>query len=402
MVVILKRLLIGVLLVEALAVALYSGNTLRYPDERDYVAQAGRITTHGYVDEQLQPTAYRPPAYPWMLTVIRRASAQPLAAKVFNILCLLITAWLTSRMAEKLVPRGGVVTLGLTCAYPLFVYTAGTLYPQTCAALLLALIITLLIRTPLTRNAAAQAGLMMGLLALMVPAFLMTLPLFAGWLLRPSAAAGRRMSTALLFLLATSAVVAPWTLRNYRVFHQFIPVSSNNGLNLLLGNSPGARPNSGVNADVSAYTRVAAGMPEAERDRYYRRQALAWVQAHPGAAIRLYLRKVLNYFNFRNELFVRAESSTLRDAVQFLVYYPLLLAALARLLMRKRFPMTSAEGLLYLLYFGNALLSAVFFTRLRFRVPFDFLLAAMAGTFIARWLDKGCGSPAPSIAKRLN
>ena len=130
-----------------------------------------------------------------------------------------------------------------------------------------------------------------------------------------------------------------------------------------------------------------------------------WRAAHPGDAIRLYFRKVLNYFNFRNELFVRTESSTWRDAVQFLAYYPLLLAVLARLVMLKRFPMTPGEGLLYLLYFGNALLSAVFFTRMRFRMPFDFLLVALGGMFIARWPDKGLRQPPPSAAsaaKRLN
>ena len=64
--------------------------------------------------------------------------------------------------------------------------------------------------------------------------------------------------------------------------------------------------------------------------------------------------------------------------------------------------MTPEKGLLSLLYFTKPLLDTAFFTRLRFRVPFDFLLVAMAGTFIARWLDKGPREPAPSIAKRLN
>ena len=64
--------------------------------------------------------------------------------------------------------------------------------------------------------------------------------------------------------------------------------------------------------------------------------------------------------------------------------------------------MTPEKGLLSLLYFTNPLLDTAFFTRLRFRVPFDFLPAAMAGTFIARWLDKERRDPAPFIAKRLN
>ena len=40
----------------------------------------------------------------------------------------------------------------------------------------------------------------------------------------------------------------------------------------------------------------------------------------------------------------------------------------------------------------NALVSAIFFTRLRFRIPFDFLLLAVNAAFVARcWAARRAG-----------
>jgi hypothetical protein len=180
------------------------------------------------------------------------------------------------------------------------------------------------------------------------------------------------------------AIVVPWTIRNYLVFDALVPVSTNSGLNLLLGNSENTGPNDGVNVDLSHYAQVARGLSEVERDKYYRDRALEWMGQHPSEAIRLYAAKVLNYFHFSNKLHVKSEQSWIRSAVMAVSYYPLLLIALVRLGAALRVPLSRIESALYTLYFGNALLSAVFFTRIRFRVPFDFVLVMIAAIALAK------------------
>jgi hypothetical protein len=54
--------------------------------------------------------------------------------------------------------------------------------------------------------------------------------------------------------------------------------------------------------------------------------------------------------------------------------------------MIRRYPCSRVEWLLYAIYFGNGVLTAVFFTRLRFRMPFDLLLVAIDSAFLARLL----------------
>jgi hypothetical protein len=168
------------------------------------------------------------------------------------------------------------------------------------------------------------------------------------------------------------------------VFDRFVFVSTNSGENLLLGNSENTTPNAGTTADISRYKAQARGMDEIERDRFFQAQALAYIRAHPLESLQLYSLKVLNYFNFRNELVTRSESSLARDLVVLFSYGTLLIVFLFRLVLVKLVPPTPFELLLILLYFSSALVTALFFTRIRFRVPFDFGLIMVVAILFAR------------------
>ena len=117
--------------------------------------------------------------------------------------------------------------------------------------------------------------------------------------------------------------------------------SANNGINLLIGNSPIAKPNTGVTLKLAEQCpALRPAMSEYEIDATTRRCALQWISAHPSDALQLYALKVLNYYNYRNELATASEQAQWRDWILFLTYYPLLLLALVRLAMFRRFPLT--------------------------------------------------------------
>jgi len=368
-----------------LAAAVVSADALRYPDEVDYHAIAVNLIHHGeFSVERGVPTALRPPGYPFLLAGLYLVSEHPVLAKVLNALALGGTAWLLGRLARSgsRTPAGGVgVSLAplFLLGYPIAIYTAGTLYPQIVAMVLLAGIIALLVDQPGQILSGALAGFLFGLLILIAPSFLLfviLMPLLCGWL---DWRAGKIWYVrAPLMLAVCVCLIVPWTIRNYREFHAIIPVSANGGMNLLLGNSPNTTATSGVNVDLSEYLKETQGMTEIQKDQFFQRSAVEYIKTHPGVAAWLYLRKVAGYFHFRNKLFTQSESSNLRDLVMAISYYPLLLLAIGRLAWWRRFPLTPTETILYLLYFGNALLSAIFFTRLRFRIPFDALLIVLA------------------------
>jgi hypothetical protein len=179
-----------------------------------------------------------------------------------------------------------------------------------------------------------------------------------------------------------------WGLRNESQLGSFIPVSTNGGLNLLLGNSPNATPTTGVDADISEYVATVGrrGYDEVETDRYYRDEAIDWITANPGSAAVLYVGKLANFFNFRSNVVSDSQQSGLTDALGALTYYPLLLLFVLRLAMFRKMPLARGEGLLAISYLGYAVTAAVFFTRIRFRVPVDQLMIGVVACGVVSWL----------------
>ena len=184
----------------------------------------------------------------------------------------------------------GLIAAMLLATYPVLFYAAGTLYPQTVGVFLLLLVLGS--RDQASVRSTALAGVVFGLLILCIPSML---PMFAlmPWLFcRP-----RPGRLAAIYALSALLVMALWTVRNYRVFHDFIPVSTNSGINLLFGNSEHAGADTGDMVDVSRYNAQTQGMSEAQADRFFRREALVWIAQHKPQAFRLYALKFFNYFN---------------------------------------------------------------------------------------------------------
>ena len=84
-------------------------------------------------------------------------------------------------------------------------------------------------------------GVLWGLIALSNPSLLLFLPVCGVWML---ARVGKNWSIqlpkAVVAGLLFFAVIAPWSWRNQRFFHQFVPLRTNFGAELYMGNGPGA------------------------------------------------------------------------------------------------------------------------------------------------------------------
>ena len=102
----------------------------------------------------------------------------------------------------------------------------------------------------------------------------------------------------------------------------------------------------------------------------------------------MYFLKLLNFFNFRNELVTQSEGSSLQDILMLVTYAPLLLILSLRLLMLSVYKPVPSEVLLILIYLGSAFTNALFFTRIRFRIPSDFLLIVIAALFVEKVLSR--------------
>src|SRR5436190_1966702 len=105
-------------------------------------------------------------------------------------------------------------------------------------------------------------------------------------------------------------VLGPVAVRNRAVSGEWILVSSHGGLNFYIGNNadadgtyhavPGIAPDiAGQVRDAKTVAETAAGRPlrASEVSRYFYRRAWDWIVLRPGAALRLFLRKLAYCFN---------------------------------------------------------------------------------------------------------
>jgi 4-amino-4-deoxy-L-arabinose transferase-like glycosyltransferase len=83
-------------------------------------------------------------------------------------------------------------------------------------------------------------GLLWGLIALANSTLLIFLPVCGVWILLGTRRRPHALRDAVLAALVFLACVAPWSARNERVFHTFIPLRGNLGAELYMGNGPGS------------------------------------------------------------------------------------------------------------------------------------------------------------------
>jgi hypothetical protein len=384
----------GLLALTLLAGVIYSvmlSTHARFPDEAEYLRLASHLVDGtGFSMDGVHPTAMRPPGYPLFLAAIQSVGGGVILARIAQYFFFAGTVLLVWRICRNELPSTTLLMVtGVVLIYPVLFYTSATLYPQTLAGFLFVLAVSLLLATPrgILKNIAT--GLTFGALMLVVPTFALTLIviLAVAWLLKII-----RWQEAILIVIGASLLVGIWTARNEIVFHRLVPFASNSGENLLIGNCENTTPYGGSgNIDRTHYAQEAQarGLDEFETDHFYQQAAISWIKQNPGRALVLYFEKTANYFNVYNAYAAgtNAEVSPWKQVVMGITYVVLLGLLAWRLAEWKRYPLSANEKFLLAVYILSAFTMAIFVTRIRYRLPYDYLVIVLVATHLSRrWL----------------
>jgi 4-amino-4-deoxy-L-arabinose transferase-like glycosyltransferase len=203
-------------------------------DELDYHRLAASLIQHGAYAIDGVPTAYRPPGYPFVLwAVYSLGGVTPAAAQVFQAV---LDAFLAVLLYLTLYKRDVVAAYiaGLCWAlFPTAALYSGLLLSETVFTVLTSVAILLLARR--SSGAIVLSGLFLGFACLIKPSLIIFCILAGIYVI------GRWSSKkkVLLGLLVAGLTLVPWMLRNHATFGVFT-VSANTGMNLYVGNNPGA------------------------------------------------------------------------------------------------------------------------------------------------------------------
>lgn len=237
------------------------GHTYRFKTEDNNFGfgwETGRIAAsiasgHGFGNPfhgLTGPSAWVAPLYPYLLAIIfkilgiysRHAAFVVLA---INSLISALTIFPIYHVTRRIFSNNIALVSAWTWALLPYIWYWAVRWPWETSLSALLLSVVLLLALKLIEEPSPSRwicyGLVWGVLALTNPSLCSLLPFYSAyivWRLRKNKL--RVVGDALLSALMFVAVISPWTVRNYRVFHHLFFIRSNFGVELSLGNSAGA------------------------------------------------------------------------------------------------------------------------------------------------------------------
>ena len=263
----LKKLLTSLPLILLVALAIRVAFLIDYKSHNSdravsvipFLFESGNIahsiaTGHGFASPfrvDTGPTAWMTPVYPLLLAGIMKIFGAYtvdawLAAVSLNILFVVLACIPIYYAGKRVGGSAHGVAIGALAAWLWALFPNAILIPvesmweASLAALLAATILWATLALDEKGRIAAWCayGLLWGLTLMTNATLLAVLPFLLGWLWYRARKENRRIAQQVALTCAVAALCCvPWTIRNYRAFHAFIPMRSILGLQLWIGNN---------------------------------------------------------------------------------------------------------------------------------------------------------------------
>ena len=198
---------------------------------------SGAGGTHG-------PTAYFPPAYPYFVALVDIVDGHRTGGKTAllgirlggAVLGAIAVALLGLVALEAIGRTTALAAMALAAVYPVFIELAGTLVAENLLVVFMLASVWTALRARRSHRPfhwIVATGVLAGLATLSHEnAAIFVIPLAIAAATAAGQTPRRRALGALTLLVATAAMIAPWTIRNAVELHHFIPVADETGITL--------------------------------------------------------------------------------------------------------------------------------------------------------------------------
>ena len=256
------------------------------------------------------PTAHLAPLFPWMVSlVIRQFGNDPAATNTLQWMGVFILAfqlslwpWVSRRLGMGF--ASGIIAAALWLSVGFGLDSMWEAAYLALLVLILVLCMHRILREKVSTVFVSLTSVLWGILFLLNPVPLLSYLALTIWVsfFRPI-----RSIQKLALIIIPLAVISPWLVRNYQVFHHFIPIRDNMGTELSLANNPCATFSFNLNRSTKCYEHPNDSVAEAEKvvalgeyeyNKKNLRDALAWIRGNPGKFAVLTKQRFLAYWFF--------------------------------------------------------------------------------------------------------
>lgn len=337
-------------------------------DAREYSNIAANFVEHKeYAHTPGNPTMYRAPGYPFFIALIyslfgvkNYLAVRIIQALLGTLLCL-ITYFIAERIFGERVGKWAAV---ISVFYPFFIYYCGLLLTELLFTLLLAMAVLNLINlsSTLKLKYGVLSGIFLGFSALTRPIIVLFPILLFFWMLSIRVSLKKTLGLFIIMMFFMLLVISPWTVRNYLICHDFVPLGAEGGQTFYMGNNPLA-----TGGGDMQYLPELDKLPEAERDRAYYKKGLEFIRQHPAGFFKLSLNKFIRFWRLYPH---RIHTVELKHQTISLLSYGILLPffLLGLFLGWKK---NRKALLLFLLLIYFTIMHMIFVAQIRLRFPIE-------------------------------
>jgi len=198
---------------------------------------------YSFAVEDMCRSAYRSPGFLFFLTALYAifSPENTLAQALVQNAVVVGALWLVYAVGKRLVgKRAAFLGAVMMAVYPYTFYHYTQYYHTFLSTFFLLLLVWLLLRLHESKQMrfAVGSGFGIAALAYVQGTILLAAPLFVLWLLivwwpdwQPTVKAG------VIMAVVSAALIAPWTYRNWTVFHEFVPLTTDLGFGYMKANS---------------------------------------------------------------------------------------------------------------------------------------------------------------------
>lgn len=323
------------------------------------------------------PTAHWSFLYPLYLAGVYAVTGyHPLAARLLQgivggaLLCFLV--YKIGRQTAN--EETGLVSAALAAVYGYFIYYNAALMTETffIVLILLTLYLALELRENPTRIRWVVLGFSLGLAALLRQTILLFTPFLLLWLFWELKKDVRWWHFTIP-VIVIGLLIAPWTLRNYLVYGEFLLLNSNAGYALYASNNSNLGTDWDNDGVVVPVPNELKGQNEAQLDRDLAQRGIRFILADPGRYVLLTVDKTLEFFWFWPSS-DSSRISNLNRVLSFGLYLPFMLFGLYLSLSRWR-----SFVVLYLFIFIHTAIHLLSWPAARYRLSVDAVSMVFAG-----------------------
>lgn len=372
-----------------------------YGDIAENIVEGRGFSRINEFSHTIENTSSHAPLYPYFLSFFYQFGRKNwvyLIIQLIQILVSALTIWIIYKTTLLLFNRLSAIIAALGASlYPPLIYYSTKLTPTVWTVFFTSLTIFFILK--LKNNSLRTTflcGIAMGLSILTNPIAFAFFPALIIWYLVKKPVGFRKLC---LLILVTLVVLVPWTIRNHKIHHRLVPVTTQFCKNLWIGNNPNAtgtdyyrvllskKPlfvlmtstlSRKVKHDLSKKTEI-------ERSDYFLEQGLAFIVQNPIKSMNLLFTKAFYFWWFAPPEINGSVDAIKYRTINILIYLPLLVLGIIGIVLSLSHNYKKQSLVLILVLI---IISATYiFTHVglaRYRMPVEAILLIFASLSVAK------------------